>query len=129
MTDGDTGVRGAAWIHDARPLQLNGLSDTLRATLSSTRNQVYRVSAGHQGRVFDLAFASSDALACPALATASDDNTVQLWKADSPDQSGVKGPIGCCKGHQDSVLRVNWNADSSLIASGECCFSELVKLP
>ena len=126
MADCATDVRAAAWVHDARPLRLNGESATLRASPLCPCKKVHLVPAGHQGRVFDLAFASG--IACPVLASASDDNTVQLWNADAPDQSTAMGPIGCCKGHRDSVLRVNWNKDSTLIASGDSCVSELVNL-
>ena len=78
-----------------------------------------RCCAGHTGRVFDLDFACG--LESNFLASASDDNSVKLWQVDIPDQSRIASPILRCEGHQDSVLRVKWNAEGTLIASGREC--------
>lgn len=109
--------RSADWLREARPRPLNGKSE--RCCESSLLNQSPDFLAGHHGRVFDLAFSSGQATSI--LASVSDDNTVRLWRCDSTDQSGGMSQIGSCNGHQDSVLRVKWNEEGSLIASGTAC--------
>ncbi len=76
-------------------------------------------AAGHEGRVFDLAF-------CPLysglLASASDDNSVRLWQIADDDQREISKQTGVCSGHKDSVLRVTWHSEGRLLASGVLCY-------
>lgn len=80
-------------------------------------DQRQRCPAGHDGRVFDVAF--SCARVSPTLASASDDNTVRVWNVSSADQRLQQSTS--CSGHQDSVLRVNWNNSGTMLASGTAC--------
>ncbi len=105
-----------------------------------------RRGAGHNARVFDLAFAPAGR---DLLATGSDDETAKVWRlragagggardpdARDPDARaerastrraagvGGRGPggeyeqVASFHGHADSVLRVAWAPDGALLASG-----------
>lgn len=50
------------------------------------------------------------------IASASEDDTVRLWKCDD---SGAKyTAANCCRGHEAEVLRLNFSPDATLLASG-----------
>lgn len=73
-------------------------------------------SAGHSGRVFDVAF-------CPVysgvLVSGSDDNSVKLWQIDDTESQVAGRETGTFSGHTDSVLRVSWQSDGQLFATGK----------
>ena len=74
------------------------------------------MSAGHKARIFDLGFSPAEP---DLLASASDDECVKVWRRSA---CGAQGPpyrlVATCHDHTDSVLRVNWSPDGSLMASG-----------
>ena len=72
-------------------------------------------AAGHEGRVFDLAF---NPVYSGLLASASDDNSVRLWGIAEGDQRETSKQTGVCIGHKDSVLRVSWHSEGQILASG-----------
>ncbi len=72
-------------------------------------------AAGHEGRVFDLAF---NPVYSGLLASASDDNSVRLWQIADDDQREISKQTGVCNGHKDSVLRVSWHSEGQILASG-----------
>ena len=74
------------------------------------------MTAGHNARVFDLGFSPAEP---DLLASASDDECVKVWRR-SPEAHGAAAYslVATCHDHTDSVLRVNWSPDGSLIASG-----------
>lgn len=65
--------------------------------------------------MFDVAF-------CPVysglLASASDDNSVRIWRIDDTVLTSAGQKIGQCNGHTDSVLRVTWHNDGRLLSTG-----------
>ena len=73
-----------------------------------------RLAAGHDGRVFDVAFCPVDS---DLLASASDDNTLRLWQVADGKRSRQ---IGTFTAHTDSVLRAAWHKNGQLLASGVC---------
>lgn len=67
------------------------------------------------------------------LASASDDNTVRFWRIDDAAVTSAGEEIGKCDGHTDSVLRVTWQSDGQLLASGgftrtHCSFCHILEL-
>ena len=72
-------------------------------------------AAGHEGRVFDLAF---NPVYSGLLASASDDNSVRFWQIADDDQRLISKQSGICNGHKDSVLRVSWHSEGQILASG-----------
>ena len=72
-------------------------------------------AAGHEGRVFDLAF---NPVYSGLLASASDDNSVRLWEIADGDRRETSKQTRVCNGHKDSVLRVSWHSEGQILASG-----------
>lgn len=70
---------------------------------------------GHRARVFDIVF---DAEGC-RFATASEDCTARIWRERASD-SPLRGyeQQTCLTGHEAEVLRVGWNHDGSMFATG-----------
>ena len=76
----------------------------------------FSAAAGHNARIFDVGFSPAEP---DLLASASDDECVKVWRRTA---AGEQGPayslVATCHDHTDSVMRVNWSPDGSLIASG-----------
>ena len=87
------------------------------------------MGAGHNARVFDVAFSPADT---SLLASASDDDTAKVWRMRDDQGSSVaaqhcsmrKGAsashsqLASFHGHEDSVLRVSWAPDGCMLATG-----------
>ena len=69
--------------------------------------------AGHKSRIFDLSFQNSGRC---ALASASEDETCQVW--DLGADGLTYEPSATLHGHSDAVLKVSWQRDSQIIATG-----------
>ena len=71
--------------------------------------------AGHDARVFDLSFSPT---APELLASASDDESVKVWRQHGTADDPRLELVANFGDHTDSVLRVSWSPDGRLLASG-----------
>eukprot|EP00884_Botryococcus_braunii_P014265 jgi/Botrbrau1/2283/Bobra.101_2s0106.1 len=87
------------------------------ATLASFDDDPAHFIPGHQGRVFDLAFAPGSS---SLLASAGEDDCALLWQLDEESSEyELAATLGGLPeaGHNDAVLRLNWSPDGRLIAT------------
>lgn len=65
--------------------------------------------------MFDLSFSPT---APDLLASASDDESVKVWRQRGAADDPVLEQVASFEDHTDSVLRVSWSPDGRILASG-----------
>ncbi len=65
--------------------------------------------------MFDLSYSPATS---NLLASASDDESVKLWRHRETAGGSVLEVVASFRDHTDSVLRVSWSADGRTLASG-----------